>query len=265
MIQNVEIFDKSKFYDLSELILSRSRNYKNHVILFIHGFNVSFRDAAYVTAQIATDLNFDGLPCMYSWPSMASLSHRGYMYDTNSARQSRGRLAEFLAQIRTLKGAEMVSIIAHSMGSVALTEALRELVGNAQEKPYSQIVLAAPDMDEDDFRSVASKLTEFSNGVTLYASAHDKALNESKRMAANISRAGDIRDGAPIIVSGIDSIDASSVSNYVFGINHSYYASDRSVLSDIAALLLKGERPPEMRNPTIRRVDGSNGSYWSFP
>ena len=265
IIQSRKIFGEGSFRDISELALSRSAKFKNHVLVYVHGFNVDFDDAAYVTAQLADDMGFDGLPCMYSWPSMGTLSAPAYVYDGNSAKQSRVRLAEFLELVRTLKGADTISIVTHSMGSLALTEALRELNHPGEQKPYAQIILAAPDMDENDFRTVASKLTDFSSGVTLYASAHDRALDEAKRMAGNVHRAGDVKDGSPIVVSEIDSIDASSVSDYVFGINHSYYANNRAVVSDIATLILKGERPPETRNPTFRRFNSSTGTFWSFP
>lgn len=265
IIQSRKIFSEESFREISALIISRSVNFKNHVLVYIHGFNVGFDDAAYVTAQMADDMGFDGLPCMYSWPSMATLSRTAYVYDGNSAKQSRVRLAEFLKLVRSLKGADTISIITHSMGSLALTEALRELNSPGEHKPYSQIILAAPDMDENDFRTGASKLTDFSSGVTLYASAHDRALDEARRMAGNVYRAGDVKDGSPIVVSEIDSIDASSVSDYVFGINHSYYANNRAVVSDIATLVLKGERPPETRNPTFQRINRSTGTFWSFP
>lgn len=37
--------------------------------VFVHGFNVTFEDAARRTAQIAYDVKFEGVPIFYSWPS----------------------------------------------------------------------------------------------------------------------------------------------------------------------------------------------------
>lgn len=191
----------------------------------------------------------------------------GYNYDSYSARQTRNRLSDFLKILSSIKGADSISIVAHSMGSAALIEALRQHTepNGSDTKPYSEIVLAAPDMDRDDFRSLSSKLSQFARGVTLYASSHDKALLLSKSLAAGIARAGDVGDEGPVVVADVDTIDASTVSDYVFGWNHSYYANDRTVLTDIATLLQHGARPPMRRNPTLRSVNGSTGSYWKFP
>src|SRR5690606_26247285 len=41
--------------------------------VFVHGFNVPFNEAAQRTAQMAYDMDFDGLPILYSWPSRASV------------------------------------------------------------------------------------------------------------------------------------------------------------------------------------------------
>ncbi len=35
----------------------------------MHGYNTSFDNALYRTAQIAYDLDFDGATFLYSWPS----------------------------------------------------------------------------------------------------------------------------------------------------------------------------------------------------
>lgn len=268
VIQKMEILEEGQFLEKSKAVLSRSRFYQDHILLFIHGFNVGFDDAVYAAAQISWDINFDGLPCIYSWPSRGELSLAAYTYDRNSAQQSRNRIASFLKMLAGIKGAKHVSIVAHSMGNMALIEALRQLQtpGESSKKLFSEIVLAAPDMDRDNFIDLAGMLPKFADGVTLYASANDKALNASKRLAAKIPRAGDVPDGGPVVVPMIDTIDASSVSSYVFGMNHSYFATNRSVVSDIGRLILRSERPPITRNATFKLMTKPDGrSYWRFP
>jgi esterase/lipase superfamily enzyme len=49
----------------------------------VHGFNVSFENALRRTAQIAYDLDFDGAPFLFSWPSRDSLL--SYASDWQSA------------------------------------------------------------------------------------------------------------------------------------------------------------------------------------
>lgn len=268
VIQEIQQLEEGALVDRSKQIMSRSSIYKNHVLLFIHGFNVGFDDALYTAAQVSWDMNFDGLPCIFSWPSKAEMSLTGYNYDTNSAQQSRNRLAHFLKMLSSLEGAEHISIVAHSMGNLALIEALREipLPSDQTRKPYSEIVLAAPDLDRDNFLALAARLPKFASGVTLYASSHDKALIASKELFAGIPRAGDVPSEGPVVVSDIDSIDASAVSDYAFGLNHSYFATDRSVVTDIARLIRLKERPPIMRDTTLRKVIRNDGGfYWQFP
>ena len=49
-------------------------------ILFVHGFNVTFDDAARQTAQIAYDLRFHGSPVFYSWPSQGNTFFKFIVY-----------------------------------------------------------------------------------------------------------------------------------------------------------------------------------------
>lgn len=268
VIQDIHMLNEDNFITKSKSILTKSKFFKNHILVFIPGFNASFDDAIYTAAQISWDINFDGLPCTYSWPSMAELSLTGYVYDMNSAQQSRKRLAHFLKMLTAVGGTEHISIIAHSMGNLALVEAIRELPLPIQtnSKPYSQLILAAPDLDRDNFLSIADRLPKYADGVTLYASSNDLALKASERLAARIPRAGDVPTEGPIIIGGVDSIDASAVSDYVFGLNHSYFATNRSVVADIGRLILKGERPPPRRDTTFRAITKATGeSYWKFP
>lgn len=267
VIKKIQELDKENIISESKSILSRSELYKNHAMIFIHGFNMSFDDALYTSAQISWDMNFDGLPCIYSWPSKGEVSLSGYMYDSNSAQQTRKRLAEFLNFIADIPDIEHISIIAHSMGNIALLEALGEMDTPTENatKPYSEIILAAPDVDRDNFLSLATSLSVFSDGVTLYASSNDKALLASKFLSADIPRAGDVPSDGPLLLNHIDSIDASSVSDYAFGYNHSYFADERTIVADIGRLIRNSERPPLIRDVTFQQVNKSQGIYWRFP
>jgi esterase/lipase superfamily enzyme len=95
--------------------------------VFVHGFNVPFRDAARRTAQIAYDLNFDGPPILYSWPSRAELSPIGYTSDEANVEWTIPHLKNFLREIATQSGAQIIHLIAHSMGNRALSAALRSI------------------------------------------------------------------------------------------------------------------------------------------
>ena len=60
----------------------------------MHGYDTSFDNALYRTAQIAYDLHFDGAPFVYSWPSGGAVA--SYTYDRESAEGSEPYLRQFL-------------------------------------------------------------------------------------------------------------------------------------------------------------------------
>jgi esterase/lipase superfamily enzyme len=88
---------------------------KKQVLLFVHGYRVAFDDAMMRTAQLAYDLQFEGLATLYSWPSEASVPD--YMVDSANVEWSQPRFARFLTLLRERLGAEEVHVVAHSMGN----------------------------------------------------------------------------------------------------------------------------------------------------
>ena len=64
------------------------RGMKNpRVLVFIHGYNTGFSDAAYRSAQLKNDLQFDGPVIFYSWPSQSATI--SYSIDVSNIRWSR--------------------------------------------------------------------------------------------------------------------------------------------------------------------------------
>ena len=86
---------------------------KSDLLVFIHGFNVSFEDALLRAAQLKYDLNFPGEMVLFTWPSRGSLL--SYLADLSSAELSGTPLAEFLAAIAEGPW-RRVHLLAHSMG-----------------------------------------------------------------------------------------------------------------------------------------------------
>lgn len=264
-VSRIEALDRAAWLQLVGERLGGSAAFKDHAIVFVHGYNTSFDQALYRTAQISYDLKFDGAAFLYSWPSGGSIS--SYTYDRESAGQSVPYLRQFLELVLRESGAKHVSVIAHSMGNLALLDVLRELAAaKVSGVALDQLILAAPDVDRDAFENMAKSIRGLAQGVTLYAAANDRALDVSRRFYGGIPRAGDVPEGGPLVLDGIDTIDVTAASMDSLSLHHSGYAESNALLSDIGLVIQTGERPPDRRTPILERLTASKGgSYWRYP
>jgi esterase/lipase superfamily enzyme len=224
--------------------------------VFIHGYNVSFEDAARRTAQMAYDLGFDGAPILYSWPSQGKKQE--YPADEDSVQWTVEHLRAFLIDVAQKSGAQRVQLIAHSMGNRALVNALDRLAENHSSVKFREVVLAAPDIDADIFRQLSAAISSQSGRVTLYASSADLALIASQQFH-KYSRAGESGKNI-VILRGIDTIDATRVDTGFLG--HSYFADNRSILADVFSLF-RYDLPAQSRFG-LEPEKWNQMSYWSF-
>ena len=237
---------------------ARSRD----VFLFVHGFNNTFEDSARRAAQLVYDMDFDGTPLLYSWPSKGS--PMAYTADENSVNDSGLILAEFLETIISQSGARRVHVLAHSMGSRALIEGVRTYLatrapGN-RKHIFGQMMFAAPDVDRSYFLHAVGPLEAAAERVTLYASDNDYALRGSQLFHEG-ARAGTA--GATIIrLSGLDTIDMSSVPSDLLG--HAYFAANSGAIFDLFRLLWRGDPPPQRCGMSGRGSSGPDSSVWVF-
>jgi len=248
---------KSYFRNLKDVI---SHSKGENAFIFIHGYNVTFTEAARRTAQIAYDLGFDGAPVFYSWPSQGELG--GYPTDEENIRWAQDNVKQFLQDFVEKTEAKNIYLIAHSMGSRALTNAITTLVGEKPEfkKRFREIILAAPDISARTFRdNIAPKMIEASSNITLYVSGDDKALAASHKFH-DIPRAGEAGKNM-IIFKGIDTIDATGIDASLLGLGHSYFAEAKSIIADILSIF-KGKRPDKRK--TLKPIKTDRGTYWSF-
>ncbi len=221
----------------ADLALSRSRD----LLVFVHGYNVSFEDAAVRAAQVVADLNFDGSVLLFSWPSAASVT--AYVRDQQSARNAGYQLLRVLRNHAVAAQPDRLSLLAHSMGAEVAGKALT-LTSPADPTPHlNQIVLAAPDVDARVFkREILPRLATHAEHITLYASSDDDALRASRLVngAGRLGLGGD----SLVVVDGMDTIDASRVTADVLG--HTLFGN-QGFLADLAVLLADGKSPAERR------------------
>jgi esterase/lipase superfamily enzyme len=98
--------------------------------------------------------------------------------------------------------------------------------------------------------------------VTLYASSNDKALVASRDLHGGYGRLGESGESI-VVMPNLDTVDASSVSTDFVG--HNYYSDNRSVVSDIKYLILKGLTPQERERFSLEPVKSPAAApYWRF-
>lgn len=218
----------------TELASAMAQNAKNSLLVFVHGYNVSFADAALRTAQMAHDLSFPGTAVFFSWPSAGET--KKYLRDEETVRLSEKAFDRFLEDLGSL-GASEIFVIAHSMGNRLVTEVLRDRVSRG--KPIGSIrelLLAAPDINSDIFKeNIVPALNTLSRlHRTIYASNSDVALRASA-FVHDYRRVGETVGGVQIY-SGFETIDASKTAPFLRAFGHSYVVDSIKVLGDMSEM-----------------------------
>jgi esterase/lipase superfamily enzyme len=226
-------------------------------VIFVHGYNVSFDNAAVHAAQIGFDLSVKGAMAFFSWPSQGAV--KGYSADEATIEASEPFIAEFIEDFVARSGAEKVHIIAHSMGNRGVLRAIDRIANKAQRHTgvlIGEIILAAADVDADTFRDLSGAYGRVSRRTTLYVSSRDLAI-EASRWLHDFARAGLL---PPImIVPGIDTINVTNVDLTTLG--HGYVADARGVLEDMHELLVH-DTPPDRRFALRQGETDVGERYW---
>jgi len=257
-VQYLEQQDEDQFFSEINAAIEAARETGNQpqALVYLHGFNVTFEDAAIRAAQIGYDLKVPGPVAFFSWPSRGKVED--YTVDEATIEASEGAITEFLIEFAAKCGTTNINIIAHSMGNRGLLRALQRISANAEMRSkvkFNQIILAAPDIDRGLFLNLASLYPQFSTRTTLYESDGDLPVYLSSRIH-DAPRAGYFKP-----YTSASGIDAVAVPNFdVDLLGHSYYAQADALLYDIHDLLLHDSAPPlrqRVGNKPITMIDGN--------
>ncbi len=246
------------------------------LLIFVHGFNTSFTNAAIRCAQLSHDTNFKGEAVFFSWPSAENPTT--YAIDKKRAKENFGLLADFLQDISSQTD-KNIHIVAHSMGTYILINSLaviksrididKTILDSRREKNngkiFNQIILAAPDIAKDDYYKKFSgyDFKELADRFTLYSSVNDHVLDASQIInyfveGTNQARLGDSQNGF-FVIDGMDTVDTrQEISPQFFG--HSFYANYRSLVSDMYVLLSYGTEPDYRMLQKV--IDTNNSALW---
>jgi esterase/lipase superfamily enzyme len=259
-LQHITIQDQNAFLsDIRSVVQAVIQDGEEpHALLLLHGYNVTFEDAAIRAAQIGYDLKVTGPTAFFSWPSRGRVA--GYPSDEAAIEASEGAITNFLVDFAANCGAKKVHVIAHSMGNRGLLRALQRIAANAETRgkvKFAQIFLAAPDVDRDLFLDLAYLYGEHAERTTLYASGADLAVHLSSRVHA-APRAGYFTPYT--VAAGLDTVAVPNFDVDLLG--HSYYAEAEALLYDIHALMRKDCDPAQRQRVEAIHLEGEK--FWKL-
>jgi esterase/lipase superfamily enzyme len=173
--------DREMLNEIATFISGRVGSNRD-VLVYVHGFNTSEREAQFRLAQIVVDGRFGGVPALFTWP--ADGGPLSYVEERDRATSSRDALESFLSDLSKTPGIGKIHVLAHSMGAWLAMEALREIAISGHpdlDGRLGQVLLASPDIDLGVFRAQIARLKD-PGAVSLFISSKDRALAISSRL-----------------------------------------------------------------------------------
>jgi esterase/lipase superfamily enzyme len=246
---------------------------KPEVVLFIHGYNNDFEDAAQTLAELWHFLGREHVPILYTWPAGRG-GPSGYIYDRESGEFTVHHLKNLIRSLNGIPEINRIHMIAHSRGTDVLSSAIRELAlvaraagETATDKLRdSNVVLAAPDLDLDvvSQRIVAEQLGREAKSITVYTSEEDKAIGLAERLfnsAARIGRlgVGDLQADDLVGIEKVEGISFIDLQESTGGIGHGYFHSNPAASSDLI-LLVRYDLKPGAENG--RPLESVAPGFW---
>jgi esterase/lipase superfamily enzyme len=249
------------------------------VLVFIHGFNVSWSDAVGSALALQESLNQsnedyptqDVLVVLFSWPSDGkALPFVSYSSDRGESRGSGAAMGRGLLKLRDFVGSiparaachQNIHLACHSMGNYVLQNTLPRLFeytpGRVYPRLFKHIFLCSPDVDDDVLEpdQAMGDLHQLAAQITIYHNRGDTALWGSDYTKGNPDRLGQNGVARPALIhQKVHQVDCSPiVSGFM---EHSYYLDGR-VNSDIrmslANLAMDDERRTRTRDQDLPNI-----------
>jgi esterase/lipase superfamily enzyme len=242
------------------------------VLLYVHGYNNGFDEAAITLAETWHFLGRQGVPILYTWPAGHG-GAQGYGYDRESGEFTLYHFKQFLKALAAFPEVERLDVIAHSRGTDVATSGLRELfiesraAGRSPRKEFkiANLVLAAPDLDFEVIlqRIVSERIGSGVGQATLYMSQRDKAIGAAEQLFGSDTRLGRLsaRDLDEVrqrigLFGDVDFVEYRGKAD-TFG--HGYFHSSPAASSDLV-LVVRYDRRPGAENGRPLQSEGPH--FW---
>jgi len=241
---DVVLGSKAMFTDLKQLMEQAS-----DVLVYVHGFNVSWTEA--VGAAMALQLRLNNSPVrdtsqqvrvvLFSWPSNGTaLPFVSYISDRSESKASGAAFARGVLKLRDYlmeickRGVnpcgQNIHLLCHSMGNYALQNALPRIAdfsgGRALPRIFEHIFMCSPDVDADSFEDgkALNRLPEICRAVTVYYNREDKSMYLSDYTKGNPERLGCNGVARPALLNNkVNTVDCTPVVQDEGLVEHSYY------------------------------------------
>ncbi len=161
-------------------------NRDGRVLLYVHGYRETFFTSSRDAAQISRLTGFTGPVIQYSWPSQGQLLK--YAVDETNMYWDERNFRRFLTKLAQQEWTREIVLVSHSLGArlvLPAVEFVDRTASNGDSSVISNIILASPDVDRQDFeRDIAEEILSArrvnnDRRITVYASAKDSALSLS--------------------------------------------------------------------------------------
>ncbi|HWQ95658.1 MAG TPA: alpha/beta hydrolase [Gammaproteobacteria bacterium] len=277
--KNIKLGSLAMFADLKADMENNS-----DVLVYIHGFNISWHEAVGAALALQLMLNHTEaadpeqhlVVVLFTWPSDGlTLPFTSYRSDRSEARGSgsafgRGllKLRDYLCALRDRPrgGTELcgqdIHLLCHSMGNYLLQHTIERIdqytPGDALPRLFEQIFLCAPDADDDALEKPdkLGRVQELARTVSLYHNRGDMAMMVSDYTKGNPERLGASGAAHPALLHNkIQQIDCTPI---VSGLaDHSYYLSgfpNTDIRQSIDGLPQDDNRRRRVRNSNLANV-----------
>lgn len=219
-------------------------------VIYVHGYGEYFVKNCRRAALLQQRLGLDGRMLLFSWPSSSYLTYAG---DASDLEQSLDELNALLTLAADAVGHERIVLMAHSMGSRGVVDALKL---RDDETRFGSAIFVAPDIRRDVFRENVSMLQQKVSDIVVYMSNHDRAL----WLSTTVNVSGRLGVAKEFDLDHTTVIDVTPTGiNDISG--HLYHMLNPAVIEDLRVLL--GTTPDDAER-TWQRVPGDMPGFWQL-
>jgi len=222
-------------------------------VIYVHGYGESFAKNCRRAALLQHRLQINGRFLLFSWPASNYLT---YGQDVSDMRASVDQLNEVLTLAAESLGGQRLIILAHSLGTRGVVEALRRR--DDGPPTFGKIVFVAPDMRRDMFLENVQLLQNKASEVTVYMSDSDRVLMLSA--AVNLSGRLGLAKEFDLDVERVRFVDVTAAGTTDLS-GHMYHMFNPAVTEDLRHLI-GSEGGGNKRE--YRRVASQESGFWKL-